>query len=181
MHYDDYGNMIWKSDIGTMDYGHSSKPHAVKTIDPVSGYFPSNHILDYYPSGMTKSIRETIGSVDVERIRFYYGPDRQRRKTEFFNYNIATQTTELQSTKYFAFGNYEETVNAVSGDITKYLYIASPDGITAMRKTINGNTNMYYALTDYLGSIDAVVPAVNGVVPVVEYYLLPIVATQVMK
>ncbi|MBN2728561.1 MAG: RHS repeat-associated core domain-containing protein [Bacteroidales bacterium] len=39
-----------------------------------------------------------------------------------------------------------------------------------MRKTVNGNTNMYYVLTDYLGSIDAVLPAVSGVLPVVEYY-----------
>jgi RHS repeat-associated protein len=39
-----------------------------------------------------------------------------------------------------------------------------------MRKTVNGNTNMYYVLTDYLGSIDAVLPAVSGVLSVVEYY-----------
>jgi len=39
-----------------------------------------------------------------------------------------------------------------------------------MRKTVNGTTNMYYVLTDHLGSIDDVVPAVSNVLPAVEYY-----------
>ncbi|MBN2729811.1 MAG: RHS repeat-associated core domain-containing protein [Bacteroidales bacterium] len=74
----------------------------------------------------------------------------------------------LVSTRYYQ-GAYEEEVFA-NGNIKKTHYISSPNGIVAMRKTVNGTSQMYYVLTDYLGSIDAVVPAVSGVLPVVEYY-----------
>ncbi len=111
----------------------------------------------------TKKISDEINDIEIRKIEFTYGPDDQRRKTVYSeNSNIVS--------KYFAFGNFEETVDETTGDVTKILYISSPDGLVAMRKTVNGTTNMYYVLTDHLGSIDAVVSAVSGTLPAVEYY-----------
>lgn len=164
MNYDPLGNMTEKSDIGTMTYDPSDKPHALREIELAGAYLPDNHIVEYFTSGRTKNITDMINETDSRKIEFTYGSDQQRRKTEYFENNT------LITTKYFAFGNYEETIDATTNDVTKFLYIGSPDGIVAMRKTVNGASQMYYVLTDNLGSIDAVVPAVTGVMPVVEYY-----------
>ncbi len=145
MNYDPLGNMTAKSDIGTMSYDPTGRPHALQQIVPTGTYLPCEHHIDYFSSGRTKKISDEINDIEIRKIEFTYGPDDQRRKTVYSeNSNIVS--------KYFAFGNFEETVDETTGDVTKILYISSPDGLVAMRKTVNGTTNMYYVLTDHLGS-----------------------------
>ncbi len=163
MNYDPLGNMTAKSDIGTMSYDPTGRPHALQQIVPTGTYLPCEHHIDYFSSGRTKKISDEINDIEIRKIEFTYGPDDQRRKTVYSeNSNIVS--------KYFAFGNFEETVDETTSDVTKILYISSPDGLVAMRKTVNGASQIYYVLTDHLGSIDAVVPAVSNVMPAVEYY-----------
>lgn len=116
----------------------------------------SEHVLEYFVSGRTKTIED-----NDKKLQFIYGSDLQRRKMEYF------LEDQLQSTTLYPFGNYEEVHNAATNDVLKYNYIGSPDGLIAIRKTTNGTSQLYYTLTDHLGSIDALCDE-NG--SVVERY-----------
>jgi RHS repeat-associated protein len=156
MDYDLLGNIKEKSDVGDFDYDDSNKPNAVTQIIPFNNYTVPDHNIEYYVNGRTKSIEDS----DNNRINFVYGPNKQRRKVEYFYNN------DLQTTTYYALGNYEEVRDA-NNNVTKYYYIGSPDGLVAMRKVTNGTPELYFILTDHLGSIEALTDE-NG--DVVERY-----------
>ena len=88
-----------------------------------------------------------------KEMSFVYGADYGRRKTMYKLNGTVT------STKYYAFGNYEEEVNTVTG-IKKDYYIYGGDGVAAIYRISGVGTNttstMYYIHKDNLGSFDKV-------------------------
>lgn len=94
---------------------------------------------------------------------FYYGPDNQRRKMEY------RFDGELQTTTYYALGNFEEIIDETNGLVTKNDYLSSPEGIIAMRQVKNGTTQLYYLLTDHLGSIETVCDESGSIVEQYSY------------
>ncbi|MDY0216268.1 MAG: RHS repeat-associated core domain-containing protein [Bacteroidales bacterium] len=155
MNYDNLGNMTHKTDVGDMQYS-TTHPFQMELLTENPQTITSEHVLDYFVSGRTKTIVD-----NDKKLQFTYGSDLQRRKMEYF------LEDQLQSTTLYPFGNYEEVHNAATNDVLKYNYIGSPDGLIAIRKTTNGTSQLYYTLTDHLGSIDALCDE-NG--SVVERY-----------
>jgi RHS repeat-associated protein len=149
MNYDPLGNMTAKSDIGTMSYDPTGRPHALQQIVPTGTYLPCEHHIDYFSSGRTKKISDEINDIEIRKIEFTYGPDDQRRKMVF---PTGTNTT---ITRYYQSGFEEDEYS--DGRNKKTYYISTPDGLTAMRivSTTAGQTdeNLYYVTSDYLGSI----------------------------
>ncbi len=155
MNYDNLGNMTHKTDVGDMQYS-TTYPFQMETLTENPQTINSEHVLEYYVSGRTKTIVN-----NDDKLQFTYGSDLQRRKMEYF------LEDQLQTTTLYPFGNFEEVHNATTSDVVKFNYIGSPDGLIAIRKTINGSSQLYYVLTDHLGSIDALCNT-NG--DVVERY-----------
>jgi RHS repeat-associated protein len=143
--YQNNGNILNKTDAGLYTYDQTKKNAVIKVTNPSN--IISNNIQDitYTTFNSVNTITE-----DNKELIFTYGADKQRRKTEFLNNGVLEKTTYYQ-------GNYEEVENA-NGDITKIHYIAAGSGLAAIHvvKEPNGQNateNMYYAQTDYLGSI----------------------------
>ena len=96
---------------------------------------------------------------NAKELDFVYGPDYGRRKT-VYSLNSLPVTT-----RYYAFGNYEETVDA-SNVSTKDYFIYGGDGVAAIYR-ITGTTTpgtMYYIHKDNLGSFDKVTNSSGAVV-----------------
>jgi YD repeat-containing protein len=143
MEYDELGNITSKSDFGDFAYEHATKPNAVTEITNTDEPYFLEHEISYFVNGRTKSIEDT----DLQKLEFIYGPNNQRRKAE---YSI---DEELQTTTYYAFGGSYEEITDENEETTKYYYIGSPDGLVAMRKVTSSTNDLYYVLTDHLGSI----------------------------
>jgi RHS repeat-associated protein len=85
-------------------------------------------------------------------LKFTYGPDRFRKKTELFLDNT------LVKTKKFCGTGYEEITDA-GGNQSKLHYLSAADGIFAIFVTKDNsviNSKMYYIHKDYLGSYESI-------------------------
>jgi RHS repeat-associated protein len=152
--YDAHGNITEKSDIGyAMNYTDSIKIHALTSI---SGN-----------PELISDIDQNISYTDFKKVEFIeegnntltlsYGIDEQRRKGE---YNINGNSF----TRYYL-GAYEEE-HSLDG-VKKTHYLSVPNGLAAIYIENDGDGELYYAYTDYLGSLTAITDE-NGVV--IEHY-----------
>ncbi|GHT76448.1 hypothetical protein AGMMS50262_14660 [Bacteroidia bacterium] len=99
---------------------------------------------------------QTIRYTDFKKVKYisewgdilniYYGVDEQRIKSDWVRSTGGTQV------KYYM-GNYEEENN--SGVIRKIHYICGGNGLAAVYVQNGNNDTLYYAHTDYLGSLTA--------------------------
>ena len=82
-----------------------------------------------------------------------YGIDEQRRKAVF--------TGDRNLTRYYL-GDYEE--DHTGGQVRKIHYLSGGNGLAAIYATENGTGTMYFAHTDYLGSLTALSDQTGNVV-----------------
>jgi RHS repeat-associated protein len=146
MLYDDNGNITFKDDVGSYEYNHPSKPHAITNLVDLTSQIPIPSVsqdIDYNGFNKVERIEEN-GNV----LLFTYGPDQLRRKT------VLSEGSNTLLTKYF-FGAYEEEIT--TSGTKKVHYISGGDGLVAVYITTGGITDgdYYYTYTDHLGSIIA--------------------------
>lgn len=75
MNYDNLGNMTHKTDVGDMQYS-TTHPFQMETLTENPQTITSEHALEYYVSGRTKTIVN-----NDDKLQFTYGSDNERRKT----------------------------------------------------------------------------------------------------
>ena len=97
---------------------------------------------------------------------YKYGPDHYRRKTVMKDSNMTTGAETVIYTRYYD-GNYEKEINATG--TKEFYYISSPVGIIAVYIVTNGSGQLYYTLTDHLGSIIALMDENGTVVEETNY------------
>jgi RHS repeat-associated protein len=139
MTYDNNGNILSKTDIGSYTYL-NNKVNAVELISNPNGIISSiQQDVQYTPFNKTQSIIEG----DYE-LQLTYGPDQERKKSELYYQGNSI------STKYYL-PEYEKEI---ASSLTRQIhYIYSTDGLVAMYVIENTNANMFYTHTDFLGSI----------------------------
>jgi RHS repeat-associated protein len=104
--------------------------------------------IDYTEFNKAEKITEGNYELNIT-----YGPEHFRKKTELYedaNANEIFETNELITTRYY-FGNYEKEITQTG--TKEYHYISGPTGLIAVYIIENGVGELYYTITDYLGSI----------------------------
>ena len=144
--YDIKGNLMSRSDIGTFQYNHSTKPYAVTGLTASTGDLPlSDQEISYTSFKRVKSITESGGGYSAD---FTYNGKGKRVKME------QKKNGAKDLNRYYLSKCYELDDRAVGGTKEK-LYLGG-DLYTAPAvyvKEGSGNWNIYYFCRDYLGSI----------------------------
>jgi uncharacterized protein (TIGR02594 family) len=163
------GNINKKSDVttslGQYDYV-GAGPHAVtKVTGPTPQYLQKakEQAITYTSFNKVKEITQQFyaPAVDRHRLKFAYGPDQARTKTEYF-YVMVDGTEILRKTKYFV-GKYEVEKDD-AGNERKLHYIGAGDGIFAIVEIVNqGGAQIHYIHKNYLGSFDAITNSIGAV------------------
>jgi len=139
------GNIQTKSDLDNyaMNYGEKGyPPHALTSISGVPSIISSaDRTITYTDFKKVKQIMEGNNILDIS-----YGIDEQRIKT-----TLSQPSGSL--TRYYL-GDYEEEV--MNGNARKIHYISGGNGLAAIYVQNNGNDTLYYAHTDYQGSLIAI-------------------------
>ena len=143
------GNLQYGGTIGayTLNYGEiNGKPHALTSIVGNPPNIDPDQSISYTDFSKVKNIQNADYSLS-----FLYGTDEQR---------IKTVLTGLSGTltRYYM-GNYEEENR--NGSIRKIHYVNGGNGLAAIFVQNNGNDTLYFAQTDYQGSL-AVLSLNNG-------------------
>lgn len=132
------GNITSKTGIGGYAYNDSFKPHAVISVDNLSGIIPSHRLItDFNDFGKVRRIEDEDNGYVMD---FVYGPDLQRWRTVLLKDSVATRTVVYAR-------NYEKVIE--NGVTREFYYL---DGVTIVIKK-DGEFTPYLALTDHLGSI----------------------------
>ncbi len=142
MSFQNNGNIIQKSDLGYYSYD-ANHPHAVDGVYALSGTSIDSrqNNIDYTSFGKAELLTILNASGDTtDRYQITYGPDDQRRKTDYNGF----------TTLYI--GSYE-----LRSDGTALHYVSTPNGINGCYVTDSvGEGEFYYLERDYLGSLIAV-------------------------
>jgi RHS repeat-associated protein len=138
------GNIQTKSDLGgyTMNYGEEEKPpHALTSISGKPSIIPyDDQTITYTDFKKVKTISENGNVLNIT-----YGTDEQRIKT------VLTKSGS-SLTRYYM-GNYEEEI--VGNTVRKIHYLCGGNGLAAVYIQNAGKDTLYYAHTDYQGSLIA--------------------------
>ncbi len=134
-------NIENKSDAGAGDYEyHPTKLHSVEKInDATSNISTNEQQIDY--TKFNKAEKITEGDYELNII---YGPENYRKKTEL------KENGQTITTRYYA-GNYEKEIT--QNGTKEYHYISGPSGLIAVYIIENDVGELYYTITNYLGSI----------------------------
>lgn len=152
MDYDDLGNIISKSDVGTYNYT-GARPHAVSEIVQNGTAIPII-TQDITYSGFEKVRTVTEGDASIH---FTYGINHERKIT-------TTTVAGVHFTKRFIGGLFEEEENH-TGDKRKLHYIRAGGEAIAIytEDEGEGTQSTHYLLKDHLGSLAAIADK-NGTV-----------------
>ena len=145
---DNTGNLLTKSDVGTYEYSHSVKKHAVTSIqNPSSSYQPSVESVTYTAFNKVNDIEQTLNGI-AKKIEFSYGAGHARKLSRLF------ESGTKKETNYYTGSNYEVNKNQSSGVEKHYHYISAPSGLAAVFISSGSTTgDLYFVHTDYLGSV----------------------------
>jgi RHS repeat-associated protein len=145
--YNSNHGIATKSDVGTYNYNHMTKKHAVSAIsNPAAGFSPPSHAVDYTAFNKIKTLTSTINGQDM-RAAFTYGPNRQRSMMK------VNKNGNLDYVRYYSGKMYEEKVDA-SGKTSQSHYIYIQNKAIGVFVDYSDKTDqMYYIHSDYLGSI----------------------------
>jgi RHS repeat-associated protein len=141
MDYDEHGNITGKSDLGYEMQYNDERPHAISGIKGNPSLISDQEQIITY-TDFKKIATVTEGD---HNLTLTYGIDDQRRKGVFKTNN------EITLTRYYL-GDYEEE-QTPDGKKRKIHYLSGGDGLSAIYVEEDGNSNFYYAYTDYLGSL----------------------------
>ena len=97
---------------------------------------------------------------------YKYGQDHYRRKTVMKDIDMTTGAETVIYTRYYD-GNYEKEINATG--TKEFYYISGPVGVIAVYIVTNGSGQLYYTLTDHLGSIVALMDESGTIVEETNY------------
>lgn len=149
------GLMNGKSDLGSsvLNYGENGQPpHALTSISGTPSLIPpTEQSITYTDFKKVSQILENDNLLDIT-----YGVSDQRIKTVLSNLSDSSGTL----TRYYT-GNYEEEIR--DGNTRKIHYINGGNGLAAIYIQNAGKDTLYYAHTDYQGSLLAL-SLTNGTV-----------------
>jgi len=147
---DNTGNLETKSDVGTYQYQHAIKKHAVTSIqNPYSTYQPAVESITYTKFNKVEEIEQTEG-IDTKKMEFAYGADYLRKRSSLYENGTKKKST------YYTKNAYEVKIDHSSGVEKHMHYISAPSGAAAVFISPGGSTgDLYFVHTDYLGSIVA--------------------------
>ncbi|MDR1973558.1 MAG: FG-GAP-like repeat-containing protein [Bacteroidales bacterium] len=165
-YYDLGNNISHKDDVGSYTYS-EEKPHVLDRIEQSPLFLDNNSQSFFQGEFYPFTSEQNLTFTPHNRVKTLTQKDYKAT----FNYNAsfsrATMTLHkndiLQYTKYYL-GNYEEKQGG-ENNITSYSYIPLPDGTQA----VCINDNIYYLLTDHLGSIVAVATSDSGIIERYNY------------
>ncbi len=142
MDYDGHGNIISKSDVGyAMKYDDPTRIHAITGISGNPSLIADElQTITYTDFKKVQSVTE-----GDYQLTLTYGIDHQRRKGVF-------EKPGNTLTRYYL-GDYEE--DHINGTVKKTHYISGGNGLAALYIEQEGAGKLYYAYTDYLGSLVA--------------------------
>lgn len=145
--FDDNGNILENSELGSYNYDPNGKPHAVLSIDnPVQLPAEYEQNVEYNSENNLAEIHHVTQEKDYY---LYYGGMSQRIKSVYL------ESSNTVRAKYYALGNHEVIVDD-NGTMTRD-YIGLPDGTILVLQDENSNgIEYYYILTDHLGSLGVV-------------------------
>jgi RHS repeat-associated protein len=166
--YDAFGNIIYKSDVGTYTYGEGTNgaPHAVTSIKSIDGktyhyqYDKNGNQIEGQVKGLYRAITYTsfdkpnqlLDKYYNSTVNYVYDPDRTRFARLYKSGNITTDT-------YFL-GNYQLEVHNDNGKITiSKKYYVSPDTLYINKTDGSGkilSKETYTLLKDNLGSLTVI-------------------------
>lgn len=162
--YDDTGNIMTKSGVGTYTYGGTCNsikagPHAVTSIVGAVGEKNATYCYDQNGnmlSGDSRTLTYTAQDVPKKIVKgsnsveFFYGPSQERYKRIDIENGVTTTTVNI--------GGYEK-IKTGSDTITKY-YLG---GFAVITKKNSEALKTQYLLTDHQGSIVASVDPLGAV------------------
>lgn len=151
--YDNNGNILSKSDVGTLAYTNPNRPYSVTGLNPVNvrqdlGGLNITYTAAERPSAITKGTVHAMLS---------YNANHERVKMQISDGDNVTLT------RYYLNGNYELDVDGT--EITERLYLGGGyyDAPAVLVKH-NGQSSVYYIHRDYLGSVLQIVDTQGKVV-----------------
>lgn len=146
MTYDDYGNILTKSDVGNYNYGQKdNNPHALLSID-MSG----NTIVSQTSQNVTYTSFDKVRTIwqGTDSIIITYGSSYERKQVNTYKNQV------LQNQKYYVGILYEKEKNVITGEIKETFYITAGEGVVAtFTHNSNGTQSTRYLHKDHLGSI----------------------------
>lgn len=147
------GNIMSKTDAGSYVYK-TDKINAVAYVTNPAGAQTPPAVISTALQQITYTPFQKTASIDQNgyRLDYTYAADMERIKS------VLKQNGAVVETKYY-FGAMEVQTKA---GITRYIhYINAGNGLCAIAVKENGVTKLYYAYTDYLGSILTLTDNVN--------------------
>lgn len=160
---DQAGN-IMQSGVGSYTYGDSHHPHGVTAAGAYTFTYDANgnvatrngQSLSWASFNLPTSLQASVGGSTYSSA-FSYGPDHQLFQQNA-TYSNGTETTE------YAGSLMEKISGTDTGGVTAWRhYVPTPSGLAVIvSRNSNGSTTTAYALSDHLGSTDAVVSGSVG-------------------
>jgi RHS repeat-associated protein len=142
MTYNENGNIISKTGVGTYSYG-TTKLDAVISVDNTDGSISSDSLrTEYNAFGKIMAITNSDHKL---RMSFSYGPDQDRWSSEIKNDSITS--------RYVMYGDDFDNIT-INGETRTIYYL---DGGAIYIQEVGKEGKLYYACTDNLGSIVRIV------------------------
>jgi RHS repeat-associated protein len=163
--YDGRGNITYKHDVGTYDYGSNAGPHAVTRAGDDHYTYDAN---GNQVSGAGRTLKYNSHdkpikiSNDDHITRFEYGPDRSRfRRTDE---SVQNGVSVIKTTTYL--GNVERIESSNSNTITWRRTVAGTVYITETSRYYQrqGETEVHFLYQDHLGSTDVITDRLGNIV-----------------
>jgi len=145
------GNIIKKSDISSDAWIYNK--YAVCAITNPTTVIPTfTQTATYTPFGKIKTVTE-----NDKQVVFGYRADNQRGMAQYYTAGALTQT------RYYAGGDYEETIDAL-GNVQQICYIYAEGKLVGMYVRNGGALSIKYVRADYQGSITHVLDNTGAIV-----------------
>lgn len=160
--YDEIGNILTKSDVGTYTYGSSENgPHALQSIITNTGSILSTATqnINYTSFDKVRSIWQASDSMV-----FAYGTGYERKQVDTYKNN------SLKSQKFYVGNLYEREKDITTGEIKETHYIfAAGSAIAIYTRVSTGTANTRYLHQDHLGSIQCITDETGHMVQELSY------------
>ena len=143
--FDILGNITHKQDAATGDFmfSNSAQPYNITQINNPTSLIPTNQLNTAFND--LRKISQISEPVSGKEMDFIYGNDDERLKVDYLVNGIK------QYTKYYQ-ANYDYQEDATGTNTKEYTYIYAPTGLLAVYYKQNTSGQLFYALTDHLGS-----------------------------
>ncbi|OGW83658.1 MAG: hypothetical protein A2987_04765 [Omnitrophica bacterium RIFCSPLOWO2_01_FULL_45_10] len=164
--YDSIGNMVYKSDVGVMNYGQNAGPHALTSCGGYTYQYDANgNIISGKNKIMEYDIENRLTKVDElsSSTAFVYDGDGGRVKQ--------TTTIGEQSAQTSYIGNLYE-VHSTDGNpltISKHIFAGTNRVCTVTKDEGRGTTDVSFYHSDHLGSSSIITDASGSQVEHYEY------------